>query len=66
MATEFLLLNGAKIDAVDDEGWTSLHLATEHGNTALAYLLLKHRAKYDIPTIDGRKPIGEYLASILL
>lgn len=59
MATEFLLLNGARIDAVDYDGATALHLATENGNTALAYLLLKHRAKYDIPTNDGRKPIGK-------
>lgn len=57
MACEYLLINGAKIDIVDDDGFTALHLATETGNTALAYLLLKHRAKYDIKTNDGRKPI---------
>lgn len=57
MACEYLLLNGAQIDATDRNGYTALHLATERGSTAQAYLLLKHRAKHDIIAKDGQKPI---------
>lgn len=57
MACEYLLLNGARIDITDSNGYTPLHLATELGSTAQAYLLLKHRAKYDLLTKDGRRPI---------
>ncbi|XP_059615739.1 arf-GAP with coiled-coil, ANK repeat and PH domain-containing protein 2 [Phlebotomus argentipes] len=57
MACEFLLLNGADINAKDRNGYTPLHLATEKGGTAQAYLLLKNRAKYDIVTAEGKQPI---------
>lgn len=57
MACEYLLLNGVQIDAVDLNGYTSLHLATERGSTAQAYLLLKHRARHDIKAVDGKLPI---------
>lgn len=57
MTCEFLLLNGADINCVDRRNYTPLHLAIENGNTALAYLLLKHKAKYDIQTIDGKTPL---------
>ena len=57
MTCEFLLLNGANINAIDRNGYTPLHLAIETGNTSLAYLLLKHKSKYDITTNDGKKPI---------
>lgn len=48
MACEYLLLNGAKINAQDIEGNTPLHLATELGHTAQVCLLLKHRADQHI------------------
>lgn len=57
MACEYLLLNGIPIDAVDDSGYTALHLATEKGCTSQAYLLLKHRAKHDIEANDSKRPI---------
>lgn len=57
MACEYLLLNGARIDAIDLNGYTALHLATEKGCTAQAYLLLKHRARHDIIATDGKQPI---------
>lgn len=56
-ACEFLLLNGCQINAVDAKGYTSLHLATEKGFTAQAYLLLKHQAKHDIVANDNKQPI---------
>jgi Arf-GAP/coiled-coil/ANK repeat/PH domain-containing protein len=57
MTCEFLVLNGVNINCVDRKNYTPLHLSIESGNTALAYLLLKHKAKYDIATIDGKLPI---------
>lgn len=56
-ACEFLILNGFPINAVDENGHTPLHLATERGFTAQAYLLLKHQAKHDVVSKDGKKPI---------
>lgn len=57
MTCELLLLNGANINCIDRKGYTPLHLAIETENTALSYLLLKHKAKYDITTNDGKLPI---------
>lgn len=57
MTCEYLLLNGANINCTDIKGVTPLHLSIEIGNTALAYLLLKHKAKYDLKTNDGKLPI---------
>lgn len=57
MACEFLLLNGVPIDVVDDNGYSALHLTTQKGSIAQAYLLLKHKAKYDIVAKDGKKPL---------
>lgn len=45
------------------KGFTPLHLSIEIGNTALAYLLLKHKAKYDMATNDGKLPIDFAVAT---
>ena len=37
MACEFLVLNGAKINAVDTDGNTALHLAALYGSTGQVY-----------------------------
>jgi ankyrin repeat protein len=39
MSAEFLLLNGAKINAVDSSGNTSLHLAAGQGSTSQVLML---------------------------
>ncbi|XP_053694180.1 arf-GAP with coiled-coil, ANK repeat and PH domain-containing protein 2 isoform X2 [Sabethes cyaneus] len=57
MSCEFLILNGSNINAADRNGFTALHLATENSCTAQAYLLLKHKAKYDILAKNGKLPI---------
>lgn len=57
MACEYLLLNGVPIDIVDDNGYSALHLSTSKGFIAQVYLLLKHKAKYDIEAYNGKKPL---------
>lgn len=42
---------------MDENGHTPLHLATERGFTAQAYLLLKQKAKFDVVSNDGKRPI---------
>lgn len=58
MACEYLILNGAKINAQDIEGHTPLHLATELGHTAQVCLLLKHHADQHIRDNDGIEPLA--------
>ena len=51
MACEFLVLNGAKINAIDADGNTALHLAALHGSTGQ---VLKITYNYnDITVIFG-------------
>lgn len=54
---EFLILNGFQINSVDENGYTPLHLSTQKEYTALAYLLLKHQAKHNVVSKDGKQPI---------
>jgi Arf-GAP/coiled-coil/ANK repeat/PH domain-containing protein len=54
MACEFLLLNGAKINAIDGFGNTPLHLAATHGSTGQVCLLLKHKGNHHLPNNDGK------------
>ena len=57
MATEFLILNGAKTGAADGEGNTALHLAALHGHTGQTCLLLKHRADHHLVNNAGSEPL---------
>merc|ERR1711874_759535 len=63
MATEFLILNGAKTTAVDDNGDTALHLAAQHGSTGQVCLLLKHRANHHLVNKDGKQPLDIAVAN---
>merc|ERR1719383_1046338 len=53
MACEYLLLNGAKINATDANGNTPLHLAASQQRTAQVCLLLKHRADHKARNQNG-------------
>lgn len=57
MACEYLILNGGKINAQDEEGNTPLHLATEMGHTAQVCLLLKHRADQHVRNKENVEPL---------
>ncbi len=56
---EFLLLQGAKIDATDHDGWQPLHYAAwdhqEDGSTVK--FLLEHGANANAPTYPGETPL---------
>jgi ankyrin repeat protein len=55
---ERLIDKGAKLDTVDDHGWTCLHHAAAHGNTTLARALLEKGAM----TSPGRDSTPLHLA----
>lgn len=52
-----LIVNGAFIDAQDDNGFTSLHLAAMHDHPALVKILLDHDADPFLRTIHGQQVI---------
>lgn len=54
----FLLQNGAKIDAQDNRGWTSLYYATYQGHANVAKMLLDNDADSEIRDHDmGMTPL---------
>ncbi|XP_013144075.1 PREDICTED: arf-GAP with coiled-coil, ANK repeat and PH domain-containing protein 2 isoform X2 [Papilio polytes] len=57
MACSFLLLNGSKLNAQDEDGNTPLHLATQAGHTGQVCLLLRYRADQSITNKEGRTPL---------
>jgi len=63
MATEFLILNNAKTVAVDEQGNTALHLASQMGNTGQVCLLLKHRADHHRVNNEGKEPLDIAVAN---
>merc|ERR1712013_710782 len=63
MATEFLILNNAKTVAVDEDGNTALHLASQMGNTGQVCLLLKHRADHHRVNNEGKEPLDIAVAN---
>lgn len=53
-AVRLLLVRGADINAIDDCGYSALHLAAEHGYYDLTLMLLEMGAK-----VDYRQPTDE-------
>ncbi|RCN30033.1 ankyrin repeat protein [Ancylostoma caninum] len=56
-AVEFLLLNGAKINVLDEKLNTPLHLAAAEGNTLQVCQLLKRGADKSLKNADGVTPL---------
>ncbi|XP_018494351.2 poly [ADP-ribose] polymerase tankyrase-1 [Galendromus occidentalis] len=60
LAVEFLLLRGCQVDAMDDVGYTALHLCAEKGFLELAELLMSYGARVCFTDVDteGRTYYG--------
>ncbi|MDX1613143.1 MAG: ankyrin repeat domain-containing protein [Candidatus Promineifilaceae bacterium] len=54
--TELLLATGAEVNVAQQGGWTPLHQAAHHGQTALVERLLAHGADPQERSDDGRRP----------
>jgi Arf-GAP/coiled-coil/ANK repeat/PH domain-containing protein len=62
-ACEFLILNGARINAIDAKKRTPIYLATEKGRTGQVCLFLRNRADHHLADIDGKTPLDVAIAS---
>jgi len=62
--TEFLLESGAKVNAVDTDGWTPLFSSIHHGNLECTKVLLAAGATVNHRRTDGRTPLDWALAHI--
>ncbi|CAI2328596.1 unnamed protein product [Caenorhabditis sp. 36 PRJEB53466] len=56
-AVEFLLLNGAKLNMLDEKLNTALHLATQEAHTLQVCQLLKRGADNNLANVDGKTPL---------
>jgi len=63
MACEFLILNSVRIDAVDAQGNSALHMAAKQGNTGQVCLLLKHHADHHLKNHEGQEPLDIAVAN---
>ncbi|CAI5441963.1 unnamed protein product [Caenorhabditis angaria] len=54
---EFLLLNGAKINMLDEKLNTALHLAAQEGHTLQVCQLLKRGADGNLTNVDSKTPL---------
>lgn len=58
---DFLLSNGAKLEATDMNGWTALHCACYRGNIDIIMYLLAAGADCLAITDDGNTPLHYYI-----
>jgi len=63
MACEFMILNSVRIDAVDAQGNSALHMAAKQGNTGQVCLLLKHHADHHLKNHEGQEPLDIAVAN---
>jgi ankyrin repeat protein len=65
-AAKLCLEKGADVNAVDSQGFTAMHGATNRGFDAMVKLLAEHSAKLDVKDKQGRTPMtfaeGVFLA----
>lgn len=59
---EFMLNNGAKVNATNKRGYTPLMIAAKQGNAKVVKLLLSHKADVHIKASDGQNAYRESLA----
>lgn len=57
VVAQFLLDNGAEVEAKDRFGFTPLHLATRSGHKGMVELLLGHKADVEAADKDGNRPL---------
>lgn len=55
--TEYLLGQGADINATQGGGYTPLHIAAQNGNEEMIQYLLEHMADINATTDDGQTPM---------
>jgi ankyrin repeat protein len=55
--TEYLLDEGADVNAVTTDGLTPLHMAAQNGNIPIAQILLDHKAKINAVDAKGWTPL---------
>jgi ankyrin repeat protein len=53
---EQLLQHGAEVNAIDNEGWNSLHFAAYHNHPAVIEVLLQYRADIYAEDKHGKTP----------
>lgn len=58
MPCAYLILNNARINTLDENRKTVLHLSTQQGHTAQVCLFLKHRADISIEDKDGKTALA--------
>ena len=56
-AVQFLLRQGANVNAQRDDLWTPLHLAINVGNLKVARMLLEHQADVNVRNDEGQAPL---------
>nr|GEY38313.1 probable protein S-acyltransferase 23 [Tanacetum cinerariifolium] len=57
-AADVLLQNGARVEAVDVNGYRAVHVAAQYGQTSfLNFIVSKYHADFDVPDNDGRTPL---------
>ncbi|KAF5444255.1 hypothetical protein F2P56_036743 [Juglans regia] len=55
---DVLLQNGARVEAVDVNGYRAVHVAAQYGQTAfLNHIVAKYQADFDAPDNEGRSPL---------
>merc|ERR1719189_2304053 len=54
---EMLVSAKAKVNAVEEDGWSALHFAAKEGHLEACRTLLRHRADHQMKNSDGMTPL---------
>jgi ankyrin repeat protein len=60
---QLLLDHGTNPDGQDEDGWTSLHFASDCGHVKLAQLLLAHGANVNAQAMDLQTPLHKAISA---